>query len=218
MLNVFEYAQKLLLEQALATNRASFGLLLNPAQVADEARRRQRTLTPDTWHLCGNLHPEMFALARGASLQHLGKTYVSTTGATYLVLAQQVKSWQHRFVLQLVGVQMKEFVQAARDGSCELLLGHALEDEGLVMPGRDYLRRLLAEPYEVAQAPADLVSLAAETCAVAAQLLGPDAVTAEELPQVEYVCVTMVQSAEVQERTFEALRRKARKEESEKAG
>ena len=218
MLNVAQYARTLLLEQAMAAHRANMGMLLSPAHVNAAAASGQRGLRVGSWHLCGYLHPAMFALARNAPLHHLGKTCVSASGTTYLVLAQQVESWQHRFALQLVGNQMKELALAACAGRCALFLGNAGKTEGLMVPGNHHLRTVFAKGLEVASAPTDLMALGAETCNVALELLGRDALAGEGLPTATQVCVTMVQSDDMRQATFETIRRRAQQDGAQRAG
>jgi hypothetical protein len=205
MLNVSECGTRLLLELAIAADKLCFGSLMSPAQAAEEVRGRGMTAPSNNWWLCGTLHPAMFCAAECTALRHLGKSFVTVAGTTYVVLAQQAPGWQHRFVLQLVGEQMRDYVEAVRHGACELSLGHAHRDESLLVTGCDYLQPLLASDVHVARVPGDLVRLARETCHVAAAMLNPSAISADALEPVQRVCVSLVASAEVLQCTVQVM-------------
>lgn len=106
MLNVADYGAKLLSELALATDKLSMGLLMDPGQVARTASPLQPEGVSGRWWVCGSLHPRMFAAAQKEPLRHLGKVITTRAGTRYLVLAQQVGEWQHRLMLQLAGRQV----------------------------------------------------------------------------------------------------------------
>jgi hypothetical protein len=205
MLNVTDYGIRLLLELAVAADKLCFGSLMSPAHAAREVQGRGMRAPANGWWLCGTLHPAMFGVAQCTPLRHLGKAIVTDAGTTYLVLAQQAPGWQHRFVLQLVGEQMLDYVQAVRRGACELSLGHAHRDESLLVTGCDYLQPLLANGVHVARVPEDLVSLARETCHVAAAMLNPSAIADDALEPVQRVCVSLVASKDVLQNTVRVM-------------
>lgn len=113
MVKISELGSVLLLAQAEQQKRLSLGRLMTPQDVDDAFRGRQPdTHIPPGWVVCGEVHPAFFALVNRQEMQHLGRNYLSPGGTGYVVLAQQIAHWQHRFVLPLLGEEMRSYVAA----------------------------------------------------------------------------------------------------------
>lgn len=151
MLNVAHHATHLLMQVAVASGKVSFATLQSPSEHAELSRGRAVGLPIDQWWLSANVPAEMFRLAENGALRHLGEFVVGDAGTVYAVLAQQVGPWQHRFVLQVFGKQMREYLSAAYETGFVLSLGHQGQDECLVVPDCTYLHSLRCEDLGVAQ-------------------------------------------------------------------
>jgi hypothetical protein len=200
MLNIADHATQLLMQLAMASGKLSFGSLQRPSEVAAHAKHRASGLPTDQWWLCANVPTAMFRTAEGTSLCHLGKLVRGPTGTLYAILAQQAGPWQHRFVLQLVGQQMREYLRAACDRGFILSLAHHGGEESLVVPDCKYLQHVISGEVVACGCP-DWKAVAREACEVAVAMLNPQAVTERCLEAVGNVCVSMVASSDVYERT-----------------
>lgn len=113
MLHIAEYGAKLLSHIAVAADKLSLGVLMDPPEVVRTVGPRYPDAVGSRWWVCGNVHRTMFAAAQTTPLHHLGKVIVTPQGTKYLVLAQQAGRWQHRLMLQLAGRQMKDFLSTS---------------------------------------------------------------------------------------------------------
>jgi hypothetical protein len=142
----------------------------------------------------------MFAAAETLPLRHLGKVVVTDQGTRYLVLAQQAGAWQHRFLLQVAGRQVLDFLAVSAQAGFDLSLGLAGGDESLLVQDCRFVQPLVGDIDPRGDAAADKMSahaLRQEACLLAASLLSPAEVTVEELPVPQHVCVTIVASREL---------------------
>lgn len=199
MLNVADYGAMLLSELALATDKLSMGLLMDPAQAARTVSPLQPEAVSGRWWVCGSLHPRMFAAGQQEPLRHLGKVITTQAGTRYLVLAQQVGEWQHRLMLQVAGRQIADFVKDSLDGGFDLSLGLAGGDESLLVAECRFVAAMLGglDLNGAAKPPLSAHQLRQEACRVAVTLLAPGEVTVEELPAPRHICVSMVASSEL---------------------
>ena len=199
MLNVADHAAYLLTQLAAASGKLSFATLLSPKDFAERAQRPEVTVPQDQWWLCANVPSSMFRLARKSPLRHMGKVVRGDVGTVYVVLAQQAGDWQNRLVLQLAGHQMQEYLSASYDRGFVLSLGHEERDESLVVPDCRYLQPFVGAELKLANEPSDVYAIAREAMRVAAAMLQPDAVTADDLEAVRHVCVSLVVSKDLSE-------------------
>lgn len=130
-------------------------------------------------------------------VQHLGRNYLSPGGTGYIVLAQQIGHCQHRFVLPLLGEEMRSFVAAMQHSDLHFSLANAGAEQAWLVRMPDFLRAVTPADLSVREVPADLPAQAAETCGFIASLLAPGALVDAALPPVSDVCVTVVQSSQL---------------------
>lgn len=114
---------KLLSHVAVAADKLSLGLLMEPEEVARTVAPHQPDAVSGRWWLCGNMHRRMFSAAQQQPLRHLGKCIVTAEGTRYLVIAQQTGTWQHRLLLQVAGQQVTDFLAASVLAGFDLSLG-----------------------------------------------------------------------------------------------
>jgi hypothetical protein len=171
---------------------------MTPQEVDGAFRGRQPDAQiPPGWVLCGTLHPAFFALVNKQEMQHLGRNYFSPGGTGYVVLAQQIAHWQHRFVLPLLGEEMRAYVAAMQDSELHFSLANADAEQAWLVRMPNFLRALTPADLLVREVPADLPAQAAEMCGFVAGLLAPGALVDAALPAVRDVCVTIVQSSQL---------------------
>lgn len=199
MQNVADQATELFMHLALASGKVTFATLHRASEVAARAKQHAAGLAKDQWWLRTYVPEGMFRCAEKETLRHLGKLVRGNAGTLYAVLAQQAGPWQHRFVLQLVGDQMRQYLQEASRHGFVLSLGH--EEESLIVPDCRYLANLVSETCVVAQSAEDLRAIGREACQVAVAMMACEAVAEPTLMPVRDVCVSIVVSAEVLDRT-----------------
>ncbi len=199
MFHIAEYGAQVVSHIAMAADRLSLGVLMDPAEVARTVRAHNCDADSGLWWLCGNMHPRMFAAARTLPLRHLGKVIVTDQGTKYLVLAQQAGAWQHRFLLQVAGRQVLDFLAVSVEAGFDLSLGLTGGDESLLVQDCRFVRSLVGEIDVRGDAAKNMSPhrLRQEACMLASSLLSPAEVTVEELPVPQHVCVTIVASTEL---------------------
>lgn len=200
MLHIAEYGAQVVSHIAMAADRLSLGVLMDPAEVARAVRAHHCDADSGRWWLCGNIHPRMFAAAQTLPLRHLGRVIVTDQGTKYLVLAQQVGAWQHRMLLQVAGRQVLDFLAVSAQAGFGLSLGLTGGDESLLVQDCRFVQPLVGEIDACGDATAKNMSphkLRVEACLLASSLLSPAEVTVEELPVPQHVCVTIVASREL---------------------
>ena len=198
MVKISELGSVLLLAQAEQHKRLSLGRLMTPHDVDDAFRGRQPDAhIPPGWVVCGEVHPAFFALVNRQEMQHLGRNYLRPGGTGYVVMAQQIGHWQHRFVLPLLGQEMRAYVAAMQDAEQHFSLANAGAEQAWLVRMPDFLRAVTPADLPVREVPADLPGQATEMCGFIASLLAPEALGDAALPAVRDVCVTIVQSAQL---------------------
>ena len=198
MPNISELGAMLLLAQAEQQKRLSLGRLMTPPEVGAALRGRQPDpRMPCGWVLCGNLHPACFARVNTQEMQHLGQSHLRPGGTCYIVLAQQIGHWQHRFVLPLLGQEMRAYVAAMQDAEQHFSLANAGAEQAWLVRMPEFLRAVTPADLPVREVSTDLPAQAAEMCGFIADLLAPGALVDAALPPVRDVCVTIVQSAQL---------------------
>jgi hypothetical protein len=136
----------------------------------------------------------LFASLKSHELCHLGKIFISPGGTAYFVLAQQIAHWQHRFVVQLLGDDMRDYLAWLQHSPMRLSLANGEDEETMVTTGPDYLRGIITPDLLVKEVPADLMPVLVECLSVVASMFEPTALVDAALPPVRDVCVTVVQS------------------------
>lgn len=198
MVKISEMSAMLLLAQAERRKRLSLGRLMTPQEVDGAFRGRQPDAQiPPGWVLSGTVHPSFFALINKHEIRYLGQSHVSPGGTGYVVLAQQIVHWQHRFVLPLLGEEMRAYVAAMQDSEMHFSLSNAGAEQAWLVRMPDFLRALTPAGLPVREVPVDLPAQAAEMCGFVAGLLAPGALVDAALPAVRDVCVTIVQSSQL---------------------
>ena len=198
MVKISELGSVLLLAQAEQHKRLSLGWLMPPQEVDAAFRGRQPDAhIPPGWMLCGAVHPAFFAIIDKHEMRHLGQSHLSPAGTGYVVLEQQIAHWQHRFVLPLMGEEMRSFVAAMQHSDLHFSLANAGAEQAWLVRMPDFLRAVTPADLSVREVPADLPAQAAETCGFIASLLAPGALVDAALPPVSDVCVTVVQSSQL---------------------
>lgn len=199
MSHIAEYGAKLLSHLAVAADKLSLGLLMAPEEVARTVAHHQPDAVSGRWWLCGNMHRRMFSAAQQQPLRHLGRCIVTAEGTRYLVLAQQTGTWQHRLLLQVAGQQVTDFLAASVLAGFDLSLGLTGGDESLLVVDCRFVQPLLGS-FDAQGCAIPRLSahrLRQEACRVATDLLSPSAVTVNELPVPDQVCVSIVASCEL---------------------
>jgi hypothetical protein len=200
MKNIFDLATALLLEQATRGEFLAAGRLMSPSQVA-AATRADRQLPEHMkhgWFLCGNLHPRMFALAEKSGVhEHWSKCRVAPSGRTYLLLAQRVDDWQHRFVLPLVGEQMRRYLADLDCQPLRMSLANGNMGKTLVESCDALGQDVVPGDAVVTDLPKNLPGLGLEIQLMTALLLHPAALAGPGPTASPRVCVSLVMSDEL---------------------
>ena len=119
---IFDLGTVLLLQQAMQGHYLSAGRLISPAEVAAAAQEKggvPHAMTSDRC-LIGSLHPGMFALAEKIGLdRYWAQSRHAPSCCSYLLFSQRTGDWEHRFLLPLVGAQIRRYI---RDLATESLL------------------------------------------------------------------------------------------------
>lgn len=204
MFNVSDFGPKLLVQQAWANQRLSAGLLMSPAQVAEATAGGKAAAMLSGWYICGHVHPSFFALCRAAPVSHLAQTLVSQAGIVYVVLAQQIGSWQHRLALQLMGDDMRDYLGYVQGNPMRFSLADAAGTKTLLVQAPEHLRMVMPPDLHVPPVSLDLAATVGDTLRVVASLLEPGTVTDEDLGPVRDVCVSVIQSQQLAQASEQA--------------
>jgi hypothetical protein len=188
------------LRQALAERRLFAGHLLNPDEIAEISATSDCPFPPG-WLMSGAMHPGMFELVWGKQpkLVQAANTFQTTNGLLYGVVVQQLGSWQHRFVVQLLGQEVEQFVRVSQGSPLRFSLSNAGGEQATVFEGPDDMRLTLPEgvKFPLLRSDTDNVAAVSADCMqVAIRMLRPDEVPAAGpgYPRVESVCVSFVHS------------------------
>ena len=188
----------MLVSHARQSRRLCMGRLMRPEEVAGATHGG----APDPavvngWYLCGELALEMFASADFNCVQHLGRTFEGPSGCCYVVWAQQCGHWQHRFILQLAGLEAVEYLASVQTAPIRLSLAQGDSSKAVLLRGPDALRSLVPPALPVHSVPQDVVALSLELIWVTAKMLALQAVRDPLLPEVRNVCVSAVHTNSV---------------------
>lgn len=156
-----------------------------------------------SWLLRGQILFRMFELHQaGVQMQH-ASGITCAGGIKHLVLRQRLGKWEHRFVIQLLGPTMREFIAQGAQSQ----RGVQLVLENNLLPGLacasaplECLRDLSSQ--DVVAVPARPDAALAALLEVASHCLGLNPEGMSSSPPLEHVCVSLVLAPE-----YEALAR-----------
>lgn len=197
----FDLGTVLLLQQAMQGQYLSAGRLMSPAEVV--AATREKGGVPDArmndWCLSGSLHPGMFALAEKTGLdKYWAQSRHAPSGCSYLLLMQRAGHWEHRFLLPLVGAQIRQCIRDLNTQPLLMSLADGNAGRALIYACGGQGRPMLPGDLVVTDLPKDLPGLSVEIQQMIASLLHP--MTAAGPPGCEparHACVTLVMSGEL---------------------
>lgn len=195
MMEISELSAMLLLHNARPLGRFAQGSFMTGQQLqaCTEGGADEPPLEPGIY-LCGSLHPDCFKLTRSHAVRHLEHLYISPrTGTAYAMLAQQLGRWQHRFVVQLLGEDLRDVAARLTTLPLHFCLEDAHTGEALLKSGTLDSRKLFGVTDHAKVTPQNRQALAREACEVNARMLQPKAMVGAGLPEVREVCVTSVQ-------------------------
>ena len=109
--------------------------LKTPAEVA--AVRGERDFLPNVrtneWCLSGRLHPNMFALAETTGMvKYWARSLHVLSGCSYLLFMQGMDVWEQRFLVPLVGSEIRQFVISLTSQPLLMSLADGNADRALV--------------------------------------------------------------------------------------
>jgi hypothetical protein len=210
MKDIFDLGTVLLLKRAMQGQYLSAGQLMSPAEVITVSRESESpsdVMTND-WCLSGRLHPKMFALAKTTGLgQYWAQSLHVPGGYSYLVFMQRMDDWEHRFLVPLVGLEIRQFVSGKTHQALLMILADGNTGRSLAYTCGGRGQPILPAGLLVTDLPKDLPGLSVEIQRVTALLLNPAAVAEPlGLAPARHACLTLILSGEllaVMESAFE---------------
>lgn len=153
---------------ALKKEGVHFGRIMTTEEVVAEAlepQTKQLARSENAWTVCGDISKTMFDAMPSADRVALRSNVVGTGNALYLILTQQVKCMQHRFVLPLYDSGVQEFLAHSVNHPFWYSLGEAGGEGAVVLNSSQHhkdLKHVLAiapkwEPEDKLKAFADLL-------------------------------------------------------------
>lgn len=115
---------------AVTQNVLSIGRLMSPGDIAEAMQTRSKIEKEviKGWHICGEMHPDMWKLAyRNPDLL---KTRLQTMrptdgkGCAFAFIFQEIDDWQHRFVIPLAGPSVRGFVDSLENESVSISMAN----------------------------------------------------------------------------------------------
>jgi len=122
------------LARAARNKRLSIGRLMSPEEVAESVRPG----TPDDkrlkgWFLCGDVHPELFKrMKAGEAVTWMLNVRYGNSGTPFILVRQRVGTWEHRFLMPLVGESARAFYKEIAKEGIGVSLATAEGEEALV--------------------------------------------------------------------------------------
>ena len=125
------------LAQAKATGHLGVARLMSPEET-EEALKEQGTVDSriEGWFLCGELHPEMWALLQAHPKELVMSANIIDTpsGGSFLVAYQRIRHWSHCFSVPLSGNAITSFTKAMEDGEpFQLSLANGEKDDTFII-------------------------------------------------------------------------------------
>jgi hypothetical protein len=200
MFNSSDLAAILFLSHAREQKRLFTGQLYTPAEVAEISADRGNVLQAH-WYLGGQVPSEMFDKARLEDhYRHSARLYTSPGGLLYGVIGQQLGSWEHRFLVQLMGEQFEAFIRETQHSRLRFTLADANGPLATVLSGPDDMHLSLPTGKAVPSIPTDLENVlvaSADCMRMATLLLSPNELRAPtDWTAIEEVCLSVVQPKE----------------------
>lgn len=121
------------------------GRIMTTEEVVAEAvepQTRKLARSENAWTLCGDISKAMFDAMPSADQVALRSNVVGTGNALYLILTQQVKCMQHRFVLPLHDSGVQEFLAHAVKYPFWYSLGEAGGEGAVVLNSSEHHKDL----------------------------------------------------------------------------
>ena len=209
MENKAEFLRKMLAvgrEQLLYSE----GRLMSPAQVAAglSAQTRSNQIL-EGWFLCGELHPVLFSLVKaGLQAQPLILVKPGALGVEYFLYAQRFGTWQHRFLMPLVGDSAKRFLSETQYTGFGTSFSTMGAQDALVsrLAPREQWKPLFDRMVPSRLERQKVNAFTEELAHVALHLLTPGALKTESVG-VERACVTVAYTDELAEQVKAAVGR-----------
>ena len=201
MKDIFDLGTVLLLQRAMQGQYLSAGRLMTPPEVA--AATREKAGVPDDmradWLLRGYLHPGMFALSEKTGLNNCwAQSRRAPSGHSYLIFLQRTGDWEHRFLLPLLGEQMRQYVRDLTTQPMVMSLADGNAGRALMYECGGQGQSVLPCDLEVTNLPKDLQGVSVELQRMTASLLHPAAVAGPPGSEpARNACVTLVMSGEL---------------------
>lgn len=199
MFDESDFAAMLFLSIARQRKRLYTGQLYTPAEVAEISASRGNVLQAE-WYLGGQVPSEMFARSRDeVHYRHSVRLYQSAGGFLYGVIGQQLGSWEHRFLIQLMGKEFEAFLRETQESPLRFTLADADGPLAAVVTGPEDMHLKLPIGTAVPPIPETLESViaaSADCMRMATLLLSPRELGAPSGWQpIEDVCLSTVQPA-----------------------
>ena len=148
----------------------------------------------DGWFLCGDIHPELFErLKTGLQAQPLVAIKEGETGMRYFLFAQRFGTWQHRFLMPLVGKSARQFLEDMQVSGVGVSLSTVAMHDAVVSrlaPSADW-KRFIELEVPMSVDTRNLGALFDELTVLALGLLSPGALD-EGSAGVERACLTVI--------------------------
>lgn len=183
---------------AVENNVLSIGRLMSPADItaAMQARSEKEKEVIKGWHVCGEIHPEMWKLVYGrhellkTRLQIMSPT--DGNGCAYAFIFEEIDDWQHRFVIPLAGPSVRGFVDALKSETISISLANRANDHtivrSLVIP--DAARKDIQASFQ--HDWQDPVGQLQDASMLSLRLMLPQFVEPIAAPAINWACVTLV--------------------------
>ncbi|MDO8450351.1 MAG: hypothetical protein Q7T10_16250 [Rhodoferax sp.] len=186
------FDRRALLELARSQHLISLGSILTPEEV-ERVVKVSGTRQPGIkgWVLFGQMHPEMYELGKAEGvLAQFVSVVKSDRGLHYLVIAQQIADWQHRFLIPLVGGTLKRFIAEVKADTFHLSLSAPGQRASQVVESS---LNSCSSLLDVAGMSDDdeVLDLSDDTREMAYRLLQSDAVVIRYLTPAHFACVTV---------------------------
>jgi hypothetical protein len=190
---------------AVQQNVLSLGRLMSPKDItaAMQSRSENEKEAIKGWHVCGEMHPDMWKLACGrhellkTRLQIMAPT--DGVGCAYAFIFQEIDDWQHRFVIPLAGPSVRGFVDALGSEAISISMANRENDHAIVrslfIP--DAARKDIQASFQ--HDWQDPVGQLQDASMLSLRLMLPEFVGPIAAPAIKSACVTLVVPDDIRE-------------------